>query len=254
MKSLNLKKTILSAICLLAFFAGIGIVYSAAKEGKGIIKFLNGPTPSITNAFIDKEKYFPGDIMAITAETKDASRTQAFVENEAGFNEVILIVAASFEGKETWTGKWKVENSQEGKKYKLRIVASNKSGIAETILEWEDPNPGHPWNQIENFPAACPLGQVINKIGDPPSCIIPPGGSPTTWDCEYVKSPIISNYMEFGYAYCTDGRKLISGGVSEINFETYSEGPINGAGRDGWFVRHEDSTGFRIGAYAICCK
>lgn len=173
MKTLNFKKPILAMVCLLAIFAGIGAVYSVAKEEKGIIKFLNGPAPSIINAFIDKEKYFPGNIMAITAETKDALEVKAFVENEAGFNEANLVVAASFNGKETWTGKWKVKNALTGKKYKLKIVAYNKSGTAETVLEWEDPNPGHPWSQIDGFPAACGAGQYVNQIGDPPTCATP---------------------------------------------------------------------------------
>ncbi|MBU4338820.1 hypothetical protein KKB43_01460 [Patescibacteria group bacterium] len=193
MKTLNFKKPILAIIFLLAIFAGIGIVYSAAKEGKGIVKFLNGPTPSVTNAFIDKEKYFPGDIMDITVETKDALKVKALVENEVGFNEVNLVVTASFEDKETWKGKWKVENSQEGKKYKIKIIASNKSGTTETVLEWEDPNPGHPWTQIDNFPAACGAGQFVNQIGNPPTCATPAGGSPTTWTCnDFLSGDLLS--------------------------------------------------------------
>ncbi len=171
MKIFSFKKPFLIIICLFIVFAGIGVVYSAAKERKGIIKFLNGPTPSITNAFIDKEKYFLGDTMAITAETKDAMGVKALVENEAGFNEVALVAVASFEGKATWQGKWKVENSLYDKKYKLKIIASNKSGITETVLEWIDPpNPGHSWSQIDGFPAACPANQFVTGIGTALTC------------------------------------------------------------------------------------
>lgn len=158
-------------------FTGFGIFYSIAKEGKGIVKFLNGPNPSVTNAFIDKEKYFSGDIMAITVETKDALGVKAFVENEIGFNEVIFVVMARFEGKETWSGKWKVENSLNGKKYKLKIIAFNKSGTAETVLEWEDPNPGHPWNQIDSFPPACGAGEFVRGLGSSLTCAAGGGSS-----------------------------------------------------------------------------
>lgn len=195
MKILNFKKPFIITICLLIFFLGAGAVYSIAKEKTGIIKFLNGPTPSITNAFIDKEKYFPGDIMNITAETKDASAVKALVENEVGFNTVPLVVMASFNGKETWTGKWKVENSQEGKKYKIKIIASNKSGTSETILEWEDPNPGHPWSQIDGFPADCPAGQYVSAI-DNGACSTPSVSA--TFECNDVSGIAGVN----GYAQC----------------------------------------------------
>ncbi|MFH1048468.1 MAG: hypothetical protein V1732_02290 [Patescibacteria group bacterium] len=168
------KKAAVLAVLALAL---IGTV-CAANSGQ-ILSVISGikasDSPVITNAFTDKAKYFPGDQMAITAETENALEVKAFVENEKGFNEVGLVVAASFNGKETWTGKWKVENSLSEKKYKLKIVASNKSGTTEKMLEWEDPNPGHPWIQIEGFPAACAAGKYVTGLGASLTCGTPSG-------------------------------------------------------------------------------
>ena len=257
MRNFNFKKSIFAMVCLLVIFAGIGAVYSVAREGEGIAKFLNGSTPSITSAFLDKEKYFPGDIMKITVETEDASKVKAFVENEMGFNEVSLVAMAVLEGKETWTGNWKVENSLTDKKYKLKIVASNKSGSVETMLEWEDPNPGHPWNQIDNFPGACPAGQYINQIGNPPSCSTPTGGSPVSWNCEYVVGPP-AIYLGWPYtnteALCSAGYVLISGGGSTNNCDEYAQGIVGGSSRLGWWVSNRESEGTSVTPFALCCK
>ncbi|MBU3925373.1 hypothetical protein KJ854_05595 [Patescibacteria group bacterium] len=261
MKTLNFKKPILAIIFLLAIFAGIGIVYSAAKEGKGIVKFLNGPTPSITNAFIDKEKYFPGDIMAITAETENALEVKAFVENEKGFNEVGLVVAASFNGKETWTGKWKVENSLNGKKYKLKIVASNKSGTAETVLEWEDPNPGHPWSQIDGFPADCAAGEYVTGLGASLIC----SATLANLDCSVVTNiGAAPSYVSI--ATCATDEQLIAGGSEcAVPGGAFCGEPGFGLGvvhtsipsGNSWVVDcyKSDLSGDTCSkAYAFCCK
>lgn len=248
MKILDSKKAILTIVCLLAIFAGIGAVYSAAKEEKGIIKFLNGPIPSIANAFLDKEKYFPGDIMTITAETENASEVKAFVENEKGFNEVNLVVAASFNGKETWTGKWKVENSLSDKKYKLKIVASNKSGTAETVLEWEDPNPGHPWGEIDNFPAACAAGKYASAVGATLTCSTP-SASVT---CSIVTASAAGPSAD-ATAFCGTG--VVTGGGCYVGLtdnwtRLYQGIPVIGGYRCTikWGVDESSVT-----AYAVCC-
>ncbi len=202
----KIRKIVLSAILLLALIGGI-----YAANSRQILSAISGikasDSPVITNGFTDKEKYFPGEQMTITAETQNALEVKAFVENEKGYNEVNLVVAASFNGKETWTGKWKVENSLSGKKYKLKIAASNKSGTAEKMLEWEDPNPGHPWNQLEGFPAACGAGQFVNQIGNPPTCATP---SATLLGWEIVSATDVFSVS----VTCPAGKRVISGGCS----------------------------------------
>lgn len=267
MKILNSKKSILTIICLLAIFAGIGAVYSIAKEEKGIIKFLNGPTPSITNAFLDKEKYFPGDQMAVTAETQNASEVKAFVENEKGFNEVNLVVAASFNGKETWLGKWQVENSLSGKKYKLKIIASNKSGTAETVLEWEDPNPGHPWSQIDTFPAACGGNDFVKGVGAALTCATPAGGSlnctQATGSYTATNSGIAwSVNCPLGVGYTATGGggdcRCIGGAGVSVLTQSIPQ-PFPPGVPQGWFAECSMLPGtgcaqHTVDVYVVCCK
>jgi len=251
------KKIIILASMILVIALGILITKNQGISAK-ILGLANDP-PAITNAFTDKEKYFPGDIMAITAETKDASAVKALVENEKGFNAVNLVAVTSFEGKETWAGKWKVENSQNGKKYKIKIVASNKSGTAETVLEWEDPNPGHPWSQIDGFPSACTGTDFVKGLGASLSCATPGGLS----SCTIASSNAgASNGSEsWVSATCPATYTLTGGGcdLSEYGSGHYTRNHPNGA--NGWYcLSYCGAGGCPVGsplplvAYAVCCK
>ncbi|MFH1048472.1 MAG: hypothetical protein V1732_02310 [Patescibacteria group bacterium] len=251
-----------AAVLPVLALALIGTV--CAVSGGQILSAISGikasDSPVITNAFTDKAKYFPGDQMAITAETKNASEVKAFVENEKGYNEVNLVVAASFNGKETWTGKWKVENSLNGKKYKLKIVASNKSGTAETVLEWEDPNPGHPWSQIDNLPAACPAGQFAAGFGAwnattgaPLTCATPAGGSPTAWTCEYMTVSATVGDGNSAESLCSSGYVVISCIPSTSNCNECAAGIVGGSARQGCWITNAD-TGCRCSVNTLCCK
>lgn len=249
------KKIVLSAILLLVLIGGI-----CAANSRQILSVIYGikasDAPVITNAFIDKEKYFPGDIMAITAETKDALEVKAFIENENGFNEVGLVMTVTFNNKETWLGKWKVENSLTGKKYKLKIVASNKSGTAETVLEWEDPNPGHPWSQIDNFPAACPAGQFTRWTGADLACATPVG-APSTWNCT-VSSQTNTNTFGNGFvvvtrATCAAGLRVGGGCVTGDSSKLEAAAP-DLFNPNQWYCRAALLNGETLRSSVICCQ
>lgn len=173
----NKRNNVIFILSLVVFIA----ILSAGgyKKISAQISDINFSMPAITNAFLDKEKYFPGDQMNITAETENTSSVKVMIENEKGYNETSLVMVAKNGSRQTWTGKWKVENSITGKIYNIDISAISKAGIAEKKLTWEDPNPGHPWNEIDGFPPECPTGQVVRGIGATLSCISG-GGLPET--------------------------------------------------------------------------
>jgi hypothetical protein len=154
---------IISAAVLVVILATIYVASNQEIMAK-ITGAKTGNMPIITNAFLDKTKYLPGDQMLITAETKNASSVKAFIENEKGYNEIDLVMTIKNNGKETWMGQWKVSNSLDGKEYNLKITAYNKSGSAEKMLTWIDPNPGHSWNQMDCDNNLC-VDTTTNKTG-----------------------------------------------------------------------------------------
>ncbi len=248
----KIRKIVLSAILLLALIGGI-----YAANSRQILSAISGikasDSPVITNGFTDKEKYFPGEQMTITAETQNALEVKAFVENEKGYNEVNLVVAASFNGKETWTGKWKVENSLSGKKYKLKIAASNKSGTAEKMLGWEDPNPGHPWSQIEGFPAACGGNDFVKGIGAALTCATPSGGTPVCTVRNNTVSSVAGESVT-AIASCIGMEIAMGGGcgfVSGTNFtDVTAEVPTTNAYA---CTLGSPNSGNSVTAYVVCC-
>lgn len=70
-------------LILIVALAGAGIYVAASQSLLAKVSlFSAGFPPAITNAFLDKEKYYPGEQMLITAETENANSAKAFVENE----------------------------------------------------------------------------------------------------------------------------------------------------------------------------
>ena len=107
------KKVKISLLIILI----IAIIYILINQNIVTRTIDKNDMPVITNAFLDKTKYFPGDLMLITVETKKSSFVKAFVENEKGYNEVNLIMTVQNNDRDTWIGQWKVRDSLDSKEY-----------------------------------------------------------------------------------------------------------------------------------------
>lgn len=238
---------------LIAALAGIGIYVTNGQPLLAKLSlFSAGSPPVITNAFLDKEKYFPGEQMTITAESTNASEAKAFVENENGFSEIGLIMTVNFNNKKTWMGKWDVRNSLSGKKYNLIIVAYNKSGSTEKTLKWEDPNPGHPWNQIDSFPAACGAGQYVSGVGASLTCSTPAGFTGCT-STSYTSANLATGANQQFSKACPAGKSISGGGCSIAAGggagEIWDSHPFNNT----WWCTFDIGNVSAIQVWAVCC-
>lgn len=129
-----------------------------------------------------------------------------------------------------------MENSLSGKKYKLKIVASNKSGTAETVLEWEDPNPGHTWSQIDTFPAACGGNDFVKGIAADGNFICSDAGFSASCSLDCKSGTSVTATRSSAVSDCTSlaGYEFVSGAC---NFSTKDD--IVGIGATGAFGSEE---------------
>ncbi|NOQ55973.1 MAG: hypothetical protein GQ477_04180 [Nanohaloarchaea archaeon] len=107
----------------------------------------------INTAYLDKQKYMPGEQMIVTAAVSDVDYVTAYIETDVGVDVVSMVLVTGTKKEGTWQVAWTLHDTQT-KEYFAKIVAVSESGIeVEKVLSWFDPIVSHSWNEITDIPA-----------------------------------------------------------------------------------------------------
>ena len=140
-------------------FSDIASVFSLIVDPVFSVFGVAGTSPVITTAYLDKQKYMPGEQMTVTAAVEGAESVRAYIENDAGVDEVDMILITGNKEKGTWQCVWVLHDTVGDKEYKTRVAAISSGGLeVEKVLIWFDPNPGHSADEVGSGTMTGPIG------------------------------------------------------------------------------------------------
>ena len=140
-------------------FSDIASVFSLIVDPVFSVFGVTGTSPVIVTAYLDKQKYMPGEQMTVTAAVEGAESVRAYIENDAGVDEVDMILITGNKEKGTWQCVWVLHDTVGDKEYKTRVAAISSGGLeVEKVLIWFDPNPGHSADEIGSGTMTGPIG------------------------------------------------------------------------------------------------
>ena len=110
------------------------------------------PLPPEIDAFVSPVKVRPGDQLVITVSAKDDGGIEtviAEVSHENGNDTLQLVHTTGTKKQGTYQAAWKVHDTLDQKWYNITITATNKQGLASTVLvEYQDPTVSHVADQV----------------------------------------------------------------------------------------------------------
>ena len=154
------KRMLLFSLFVLSFVFISGTVYAfsfgdiySALFGSVLSVFDTSDTVPIINiAYLDKQKYMPGEQMIVTASVSGAKSVRAYIETDVGVDEVDMILVTGTKNDGTWQAAWTLHDTQT-KEYFAKIVAVSEDEIEdEKVLIWFDPIVSHSWNELIDIP------------------------------------------------------------------------------------------------------
>ena len=109
-----MNKLLILLVTAFVIFLSILFTISNKPTGFSVLSFEDNP-PIITNAFLDKIKYFKGDQMMVTVVVEDdfgVKEVKADIEFEDGVDTIDLVHTTGTEKKGTWQGTWIVHDTK----------------------------------------------------------------------------------------------------------------------------------------------
>lgn len=141
-----------------------GGVYSALFGSVLSVFDTSDTVPVINIAYLDKQKYMPGEQMMVTASVSGAEYVKVYIENDVGVDEVDMILVTGTKADGTWQAAWTLHDTQT-KEYFAKIVAVSDDEIeVEKVLMWFDPTVSHSWDETSCDNNLC-VDTINNRVG-----------------------------------------------------------------------------------------
>ncbi|MBW6461505.1 MAG: hypothetical protein K0B07_00440 [DPANN group archaeon] len=169
---MNKKMMLLFSLFVLSFVFISGTVYAfsfgdvySVLFGSVLSVFDTSDTvPVINAAYLDKQKYMPGEQMIVTASVSGAKYVKAYIETDVGVDEVDMVLVTGTKEDGTWQVAWTLHDTVT-KEYFTKIVAVSKDDIEdEKVLIWADPTVSHSWDETVCDNNLC-VDTINNRIG-----------------------------------------------------------------------------------------